>query len=178
MTRKYFILFLLIVGIATLVFNRINLDIYEPYSLIMDGQLGGLAVILLSIVAIFISKKSNVISLRVMMVFSVLLISSELFMAYLSLQEIQRIAYYKLYSSKTCDELIVQLERDKGQNEYAYFASGFAIDEEKIEEEFKNKYNVDIIVIGEGCSINQETQCYNLALLDFLESKTTNATNR
>jgi hypothetical protein len=172
--RKYIII-LLFFGIALLAFNRKNLYIFDNHSLVMDIQLIGLATILISILLTLIPKLRTPIFLKTILTISILLISSELILSYKSLQEFNRTSFINNYHDKNCDKLLERFEFDKTQNKFAYFSSGIGIDSEGIKLEFKEKYNVDVVAIGLGCMVNGANHCYNLALMDFLESKKSNA---
>ncbi len=74
-------------------------------------------------------------------------------------------------SGKDCDQLLERFEYDKTQNKFAYFEAGIGIDSEGIKREFKTKYNVDAVAIGLGCSPDSEKHCYNIDLIDFLDSE-------
>jgi Ca2+/Na+ antiporter len=173
--KKYIIsIILLFVGIALLVFNRINIDYYNHYSEIMDIQLIGLMISLILIVLTFLPKLRTPKFFKYVFIFMSLLIASELVISYKSFQEINRKDFIKSYNDKDCDELLERLEFDKTQNKFAYFAFGLAIDPEGIKLEFKKEYNVDVIAIGQGCTLSGEGHCYNIALLDFLDSEKIN----
>ncbi|WP_346881072.1 hypothetical protein [uncultured Algibacter sp.] len=173
--KKYLIIFILLFsGIALVVFNRINLDIYKYYSVIIDFQLLGLIIILISILLTLRPKLRNPLFLRALLIFTILLISSELVLSYKSFQEINRVDFIKNYDNKNCNQLIERLEFDKTQNKFAYFAFGLSADFKGIKLKFKEKYNVDVIAIGQGCIGNSKNHCYNIALIDFLDSKKNN----
>ena len=173
--RKYIIIIIfLFVGIALLAFNRINIDYFDNYSLMMDIQLIGLIAILISILLIIIPKLRNPTFLKTLLIFTCLLILSELILSYKSLQELSRTNFIGNYDGKNCDKLLERLEFDKTQNKFAYFAYGLAIDYEGIKLDFKETYNVDVVAIGQGCMGSGVNHCYNVALMEYLESKKTN----
>jgi hypothetical protein len=179
MRKKYLIITVSIfVGLALLAFNRVNLDIYESYSLIMDVQLVGLGIVFISFLSIIISKTNKLIPFRILLIFIGLLISTEIAVSYDSLQELNRRNFINKYSSKDCNQLLEQLEIDKTRNKFAYFSWGLVTDTEGIKNEFKRKYNAEVIAIGQGCSFSDEKHCYNTALIDFLEKRNTNGNNR
>ncbi|MFT7209527.1 MAG: hypothetical protein ACI93E_001160, partial [Flavobacteriales bacterium] len=117
MRKKYLIITVSIfVGLALLAFNRVNLDIYESYSLIMDVQLVGLGIVFISFLSIIISKTNKLIPFRILLIFIGLLISTEIAVSYDSLQELNRRNFINKYSSKDCNQLLEQLEIDKTRN--------------------------------------------------------------
>ncbi|WP_107037466.1 hypothetical protein [Brumimicrobium mesophilum] len=168
--RKY-ILLLLIIGIPLLAFNRKHLFVYDSDELIMDIQLLGLALVLLSLILSLIPKLRKPIFLRVLLIISISIVSTELILSYRSLQVFNRISFTNNYNDHNCDKLLERFEYDKTQNKFAYFEAGIGIDSEGIKREFKEKYNVDVVAIGLGCSGDSENHCYNMALMDYLESK-------
>lgn len=168
--RKY-ILLLLLIGIPLLAFNRKHLFVYDSDELIMDIQLLGMAVVLLSLVLTLIPKLRKPIFIKVLLVLSITIVSTQLIQSYRSLQVFNRISFTNNYSDQNCDKLLERFEYDKTQNKFAYFEAGIGIDSEGIKREFKEKYNVEVVAIGLGCSADSEKHCYNMALMDYLESK-------
>jgi hypothetical protein len=177
MKKSIIIIILLFAGVALLFFNRMNIDYFDSYSLIMDIQLIALTIILISILLTLIPKLRNPIFLKTLLTITILLISSELILSYKSLQELNRTDFIKNYNDKNCDKLLERFEFDKTQKKFAYFAYGFGVDSESIKLEFKKKYNADVVAIGQGCMGNGKNHCYNIALMDFLESEKTNGNN-
>ncbi len=96
--RKY-TLFLLLIGIPLLAFNRKYLFVYDSDALIMDIQLIGLAVLLFSVVLTLIPKLRKPIFLKVLLIISISIVSTELIMSYRSVQAFNRISFTNNYGS-------------------------------------------------------------------------------
>ncbi|WP_159038382.1 hypothetical protein [Brumimicrobium mesophilum] len=144
--RKYiFILLFLLLGLALLAFNRKYLYIFDSDALIMDIQLIGLGVILILTLLSLIPKLRKPKFIKSILVISILLISSEMILAYNSLEVYNRTVFTNNYHGKSCDELLERFEFDKTQNKFVYFSTGIGVDSEGIKLEFKEKYNVEVV---------------------------------
>lgn len=171
MRRIFILILLLITGIASLAFNRRYLFVFDSDDLIMDIQLLLLGVLFISILLTFIPKLRKPLFLKTLFIFALALIFSELILAYRSVIVYNRNKFTENYSQKNCEQLLERFEYDKTQNKFAYFSCGIAIDSEEIKQEFKEKYNVEVVAIGLGCAIDCSDHCYNLALMDYLKSR-------
>ncbi|RFC53864.1 hypothetical protein [Brumimicrobium aurantiacum] len=168
MRKTIISIILLIVGIGLLAFNRRYLFVFESDALIMYIQLLLLAVLLFSILLSFIPRLRKPLFLKTLFIFALALIFSELILAYRSVAVYNRIRFTNNYHQNNCDQLLERFEYDKTQNKFAYFSCGIAIDSEEIKQEFKEKYNVEVVAIGLGCTVDCSEHCYNLALMEYL----------
>jgi len=170
--RIYTILILLIIcSLSTLIFNRIYIDHFDNYSLVLDIQLIGLAIVVFIILISFLTNKLNLKSSKFILIFTSAIFVLGLFPFYKSLERKKRIDFIKQYSSLDCNKLIKRFEYDKTKNKFAYFSYGLGVNQDAFYKEFKEEYNVEVIAIGMGCLGSAKTHCYNIELMNYLDNK-------
>jgi hypothetical protein len=151
--------------------NRIHFDFIDDYSKLMDIQLAVLILLFLGTLLRIILKGFKKIRLTHIIYLTIALIIWEISLTFQSPNNSELRVFTSTYDKMSCTELLERFEYDKSQNKFTYFSYGLAFDPKGIYEEFKEKYDVEVFANSNGCIGSPNSHCYNVALLEYLESK-------